>query len=89
MYTTLKIISRKFLEVSLIWTFFSHVGAIFYETAHLRNKSWKPECVGSFNMGWKILIFYPEPLRGIKFTYIRQPMLKLKTHSSFHDLFRF
>ena len=32
MYTTLKIISRKFLGVSLIWTFFSHVGAIFYET---------------------------------------------------------
>jgi hypothetical protein len=28
MYTTLKIISRKFLGVSLIWTFFSHVGAI-------------------------------------------------------------
>jgi hypothetical protein len=35
MYTTLKIISRKFLGVSLIWTFFSHVGAIFYETAHM------------------------------------------------------
>ena len=33
MYTTLKIISRKFLGVSLIWTFFSHVGAIFYDTA--------------------------------------------------------
>jgi hypothetical protein len=44
----------------------------------LRNKSWKPECVGSFNMGWRI-----------KFTNIRQPMLKLKTHSGFHDLFRF
>ena len=29
MYTTLKIISRKFLGVSLIWTFYSHVGAIF------------------------------------------------------------
>ena len=33
MYTTLKIISRKFLGVSLIWTFFSHGGAIFFETA--------------------------------------------------------
>ena len=31
MYTTLKIISRKFLGVSLIWTFFSHVGAIFFK----------------------------------------------------------
>ena len=30
MYTTLKIISRKSLGVSLIWTFFSHVGAIFF-----------------------------------------------------------
>ena len=30
MYTTLKNISRKFLGVSLIWTFFSHVGAIFF-----------------------------------------------------------
>ena len=27
--------------------------------------------------------------RGIQFTNIRQPMLKLKTHSGFHDLFRF
>jgi hypothetical protein len=27
----------------------------------LRNKSWKPECVLSFNMGWRILVFYPEP----------------------------
>ena len=33
MYTTLKIISRKFLGVSLIWTLFSHVGAIFFKTA--------------------------------------------------------
>ena len=36
----------------------------------LRNKSWKPECVLSFKMDWRI-----------KFTNIRQPMLKLKTHS--------
>jgi hypothetical protein len=27
----------------------------------LRNKSWKPECVGSFSMDWGILLFYPEP----------------------------
>jgi hypothetical protein len=33
----------------------------------LRNKSWKPECVLSFNTGWRI-----------KLTNIRQPMLKLK-----------
>ena len=42
----------------------------------LRNKSWKPECVGSFNMDWRI-----------KSTNIRQSMLKLKTHFGFHDLF--
>ena len=29
--------------------------------AYLRNKLWKPECVGSFNMDWQILVFYPEP----------------------------
>ena len=28
---------------------------------YLRNKSWKPECPLSFNMGWRILVFYPEP----------------------------
>ena len=28
---------------------------------HLRNKTWKPEYVGSFNMDWRILVFYPEP----------------------------
>jgi len=32
----------------------------------------------SFNMGWRI-----------KSTNIRQPMLKLETHSGFHDLFPF
>jgi hypothetical protein len=26
----------------------------------LRNNSWKPYCVVSFNMGWRILVFYPE-----------------------------
>jgi hypothetical protein len=35
----------------------------------------------SFNMGWRILIFHLEPEAGIKFTNIRQPMLKLKTHA--------
>ena len=44
----------------------------------LRNKSCKPECDLSFYMNWRI-----------KFTNIRQPMLKLKTHSGFHDLFWF
>ena len=45
-----------------------------YFTVNLRNKSWKPKCVGSFNMDWRILVFYPEPET---------------IHSGFHDLFRF
>jgi hypothetical protein len=28
---------------------------------YLRNKSWNSECVLSFNMDWRILVFYPEP----------------------------
>ena len=44
----------------------------------LRNKSWNPECVLNFNKDWRN-----------KFTNIHQPMLKLKSHSGFHDLVRF
>jgi hypothetical protein len=29
-------------------------------SVYLRNKSWKSECALSFNMGWRILVFYPE-----------------------------
>ena len=35
---------------------------------YLRNNSWKPYCVVSFNMGWRIILFYPEQWQGIKFT---------------------
>ena len=28
---------------------------------YLRKKSWKSECVLSFNMDWRILAFFPEP----------------------------
>jgi hypothetical protein len=28
-----------------------------YPIVYLRNKSWKPECVLSFNMDWRILVF--------------------------------
>ena len=37
-------------------------GEILPVYCQLRNKSWKPECVGSFNMDWRILVFYPEPV---------------------------
>jgi len=33
----------------------------FQSLLYLRNKSWKSECALSFNMGWRILVFYPEP----------------------------
>ena len=33
-------------------------------------------CFEFYNMGWQMLV-----------NFIRQPMLKLKTHSGFHDLF--
>ena len=46
------------------------------KTYQNRNKSWKPECVLNFNMGWRMLV-----------NFIRQPMSKLKTHTGFHDLF--
>ena len=59
------------------------IGKIF-----LRNNSWKPESILSFNMGRQILVFYPEPEARDKFTNIDQPMLKLKAHSGFHELFR-
>ena len=50
---------------------------VYYRICTLRHiriekNSWKPECVLSFNMG---------------ITNIQQPILKLKTHSGFHDLF--
>ena len=31
-----------------------------------RNKSWKPECVLSFNMGWQILVNFIPHLEPIK-----------------------
>ena len=34
---------------------------LYSQTNQNRNKSWKPECVLSFNMGWQILVFYTEP----------------------------
>ena len=26
-----------------------------------QNNSWRPECALSFNLGWRILVLYPEP----------------------------
>ena len=34
--------------------------SIYMGIDYLRNKSWKPECVLSFNMGWQVLVFYTE-----------------------------
>ena len=69
---------------------------VYYRICTLRhirieNKSWKPECVLSFNMGWRILVFVFSFNMGWRILAnfipdIRQPMLKLKTHSGFHEL---
>ena len=37
------------------------INSVFIAIVYLRNKSWKPESVGSFNMDWQILVYYPEP----------------------------
>ena len=51
------------------------------DMVYLRNKSWKPECVGSFNMDWRILVFYPEPeARGTIYLY---PPIHVKPQSIF------
>jgi len=34
-------------------------------------KSWKPECVLNFNMGWRILVSYPEPEESVTCTGAR------------------
>jgi len=36
------------------------VQIVYMGINYLRNKSWKPECVLNFNMGWRVLVFYPE-----------------------------
>jgi hypothetical protein len=45
--------------------FFLKIGIIILyilkRSSYLRNESWKPECVGSCNMDWRILVFYLEP----------------------------
>ena len=92
---SLKKSNFMFLLFSAIWVSIysgaSLFRALFYliSRGKLRNKSCKPECDGSFNMDWRIKYFIPSQKRGLKFTNIRQSMLKFKTHSSFHDLFRF
>ena len=53
---------------------------LFYPV-YLKNKSWKPECVGSFNMDWWILVFYPEP-EAMDIIYYYPP-IHVKTQNTF------
>ena len=48
---------HKACNIIIVWIAGPKVKMIDY----LRNKSWKPECVVGFNMGWRILVFHPEP----------------------------
>jgi hypothetical protein len=59
----LKISSNQFFFSKVALNTNSHLyfGLKHYLNLYLRNKSWKPECVLSFNMGWQILVFYPKP----------------------------
>ena len=50
------IISKHF--PIFIGTACSYYVALLGTSRYLRNKSWQPECVLSFNMGWRILVFY-------------------------------
>jgi hypothetical protein len=55
------------LHFYLEWAdFVSFVFIVENVKGYLRNKSWKPECVGSFTMDWRILVFYPEPEARVK-----------------------
>ena len=44
------------LLFNFLFTYFFSIKFLY-----LRNKSWKPECEGSLNMDWRILVFHPEP----------------------------
>ena len=50
-------ITRTICKNILYWNLFNIKDGII----DLRNKSWKPECVESFMMDLRILVFYPEP----------------------------
>ena len=52
-----------------------------YLDVYLRNKSWKPECVGNFNLDWRILVFYPEPEARDNIYYY--PPIHDKTQNTF------
>jgi hypothetical protein len=49
------------MPLSMIFQLFVEVGFPIGGGNRRRIKSWKPECVGSFNMAWRILVFYPVP----------------------------
>ena len=40
-------------------------------------------------MGWRILVFYPEWKRGVKFTNILPTMLKLTTQYGLYEVILF
>ena len=84
-----KHIQRKQIFYLDIHSFVSFRSGCIHQRRKLRNKSWKPECVLSFNIGQRILVFYLERQRGKNLLISCQPMLKLRTHSGFHELFRF
>jgi hypothetical protein len=56
---------------------------IIHQHVHLR---WESQWI-FVNIIRQPMFFISSQRRGIKFTNIHQPMLKLQAHSGFHDLF--
>ena len=54
---------------------------------YLRNKSWKPECVLSVNMGWRILAFYPEPELSFFVLVFNLFFSRVTVHCTGHSIF--
>jgi hypothetical protein len=57
-YTAMSYAPRKVMVVRIGGVILNVLAS---NAVDLRNKSWKSEFVGSFNMDWRILVCYPEP----------------------------
>jgi hypothetical protein len=60
-YIFLKNVPKKCIQNKLTLSSIIKPSSFYYTDLDLRNTSWKPECVLSFNIGWQILVFYPDP----------------------------
>jgi hypothetical protein len=54
---------------------------------YLRKKSWKSECVLSFNMDWRILAFFPEPELSFFVLVFNLFFSRVTVHCTGHSIF--